>query len=161
MENGRASDPNVGILEYYLRSTNTGSVARAPLHPRFTSWRDGGAVHRRTWRSSLNSKALESSRELNTDVKKVSGVRALPNHTIWVRYEDGIEGVVDLSSYSGRGVFTPWSDPSFFANVHVSPHGSIAWNEDIGLCPDSIYLEITGKRPGELFERVGAVDVDA
>jgi hypothetical protein len=98
---------------------------------------------------------------LNTDVKKVSEVRALPNYTIWVRYEDGIEGEVDLSSYSGRGVFTAWSVPTFFAKVHVSPHGSIAWSDEIELCPDSIYLEITGKRPEDLFERVGAVDVDA
>jgi len=48
-----------------------------------------------------------------------------------------------------------------FEAVHVSPHGSIAWNEDIELCPDSIYLELTGKKPEEVFPRISVADVDA
>ena len=55
----------------------------------------------------------------------------------------------------------PLSSPAFFETVHVSPHGSIAWDEDIELCPDSIYLELTGKKPEDLFTRVAAVDLDA
>lgn len=62
---------------------------------------------------------------------KVVGVRALPDHRIWVRYADGVEGEVDLSSYVGKGVFSAWKDPSFFESVHVSSYGSIAWSDDI------------------------------
>ena len=82
---------------------------------------------------------------------KVTQVRALPNYRISVRYKDGVEGEVDLSTYVGKGVFVPLSSPAFFETVHVSPHGSIAWDEDIELCPDSIYLELTGKKPEDLF----------
>jgi len=38
--------------------------------------------------------------------------------------------------------------------VHVSPHGSIAWSDDVELCADSIYLELTGKKPEDLFPHV-------
>ena len=46
-----------------------------------------------------------------------------------------------------------------FRSVHVAPHGSIAWDETIELCPDTIYLELTGRKPEDVFPRVGAVDV--
>ena len=85
---------------------------------------------------------------------KASEVHALPGYKIRVRYEDGIEGEIDLSGYVGKGVFSAWDDLKFFDSVHVSPHGSIAWNDEIELCPDSIYLELTGKTPEELFRRI-------
>ena len=81
-------------------------------------------------------------------------VQALPGYTIRVRFEDGIEGEVDLSGYLGKGVFSAWEDREFFDSVHISAHGSIAWSDEIELCPDSIYLELTGKTPEELFRNV-------
>jgi hypothetical protein len=68
---------------------------------------------------------------------------------------------VDLNPYVGKRVFSAWNDSEFLKAVHVSPHGSIAWNEDIELCPDSIYLELTGKKPEEVFPRISVADVDA
>lgn len=85
---------------------------------------------------------------------KVSEVHALSGYKIRVRYEDGVEGEVDLSGYVGKGVFTAWDDLEFFESVYVSPHGSIAWSEEIELCPDSIYLELSGKIAEELFRRI-------
>ena len=85
---------------------------------------------------------------------KVSNVEALSEYRIRVCFEDGVEGEVDLSQYVGKGVFAAWSDGDFFNAVHVSSHGSIAWSDDIELCPDSIYLELTGKTPKELFRRI-------
>lgn len=85
---------------------------------------------------------------------KVSDVRALPGHRIWVRYQDGVEGEVDLSENAGKGVFSAWRDRTFFENVHISPYGSIAWSDDIEICADSIYLELTGKKPEDVFPRV-------
>ena len=92
---------------------------------------------------------------------EVREVRARPNYKIWVRYEDDVDGEVDLTLYVGKGIFSAWKDPAFFEAVHLTPYGSIAWNEDIELCPDSIYLELTGKKPEELFPRISLADVDA
>ncbi|MGH9319801.1 MAG: DUF2442 domain-containing protein [Vicinamibacteria bacterium] len=85
---------------------------------------------------------------------KVLEVRALPGYKSRVRYEDGVEGEVDLSRLAGKGVFSAWTDRTFFEKVHVSPHGSIAWTDDVELCTDSIYLELTGKKPEDLFPHV-------
>lgn len=92
---------------------------------------------------------------------KVREVRALPEYKIWVRYEDDIEGEVDLTHYVGKGIFSAWNDPVFFETVHLTSYGSIAWNEDIELCPDSIYLELTNRKSEEVFPRLSVADVDA
>ena len=85
---------------------------------------------------------------------KASQVQALPGYKIRVRYADGVEGEVDLSQDVGKGIFVAWEDLDFFDSVHIASHGSIAWSDDIELCADSIYLELTGKTPEEVFRRV-------
>ena len=73
-----------------------------------------------------------------------TSVKALPNFRIWLRYSDGVEGEVDLSDLAGRGVFA-WNDPIFFQSVRLGTHGAIEWSPDIDICPDSMYLRLTGK----------------
>ena len=88
-------------------------------------------------------------------------VKALPNFRIWLRYDDGTEGEVDLSDLAGRGVFTAWNDRTFFAAVRVGPHGAIEWESEIDVCPDAMYLRLTGKSPEEIFPALRSVHADA
>ena len=78
-------------------------------------------------------------------------VKALPNYKIWLRYSDGVEREVDLSQLVERGVFSAWNDYREFEKVHISPKHSVAWNNQLDLCPNNLYLEITGKTPEEVF----------
>ena len=72
-------------------------------------------------------------------------------YRIWLRYADGVEGEVDLAHLVGRGVFVAWRDRAFFERVHIGPGPVIAWNEEIDLCPEALYLRLTGKRPEDLL----------
>lgn len=81
-------------------------------------------------------------------------VRALPNHRLHLEFSDGFQGEVDLSDLAGKGVFAAWNDYSFFQKVHIGDHREIRWNDDIELCPDSLYLKLTGKTPEELFPKL-------
>ena len=67
-------------------------------------------------------------------------------YRIWIRYDDGASGVVDLSHLAGRGVFTAWNDRSLFEDVHIAAHGGIAWPDDLELCPDALRIGLTGYR---------------
>lgn len=78
-------------------------------------------------------------------------VQAQDNYTLWIQYDDGVTGWVSLSDLVGKGVFAAWSDRREFEKVHIGPSGEIAWNEQIDMCPDAIYLRITGKKPEDLF----------
>lgn len=88
-------------------------------------------------------------------------VKALPNFRIWLRYDDGTEGQVDLSDLAGRGVFKAWDDPAFFNSVRLGSHGAIEWGPDIDICPDAMYLRLTGKSPEEIFPSLRSVPADA
>lgn len=83
-------------------------------------------------------------------------VQPLDNFRLRLHYDDGVEGIVDLSHLAGRGVFAIWDDPQVFARVTIGPHREIRWTEEVELCPDALYLEITGKPPEEIFPVLGA-----
>ena len=74
--------------------------------------------------------------------------KAVPraNYRLWLKYSDGVEGEVDLSRLVGTGVFAAWQEPGVFEAVRINEFGAPEWPRDIDLCPDSLYLEITGRR---------------
>jgi hypothetical protein len=78
-------------------------------------------------------------------------IRALPNYRIFISFSDGEEGEVDLSDLAGRGVFEAWKDYSAFEQVHIGPGREIQWNDEIELCPDAVYMRLTGETPEDLF----------
>jgi hypothetical protein len=52
---------------------------------------------------------------------------------------------------TGKGVFACWNDPAVFAQVRVGSSGELVWADQVDLCPDTLYLKVTGKKPEELF----------
>lgn len=78
-------------------------------------------------------------------------VEALPGYRIWIRYRDGAEGEVDLSYLAGRGVFVLWNEEREFAKVHIGPGYAISWSEEVELCPDAVYLRLTGRSPEDVL----------
>jgi len=88
-------------------------------------------------------------------------VKALSDYKIWIRFADGVEGEVDLSYLAGRGVFSSWQNYTAFQEVHLGPRGEIAWTDEVELCPDSIYLKLTGKTPEEVFPNLTRTQVSA
>ena len=60
-------------------------------------------------------------------------------------------GVVDLSELVGKGIFTLWRDPHIFEKVRIGSFGELIWEDKIDLCPDSLYLKVTEKKPDDIF----------
>ena len=88
-------------------------------------------------------------------------VKALPGYRIWLRYDDGAQGEIDLSDMAGRGVFQTWTDPAVFKTVKLGSHGAIEWSPDLDLCPDAMYLRLTGKTVEAVFPGFAPASVDA
>ena len=78
-------------------------------------------------------------------------VRPVGRYRIRLRYQDGTEGEVDLSELAGKGVFAAWDDEGVFAKVKLGAHGAIEWPGDLDLCPDALYLRLTGKQSEDVF----------
>jgi hypothetical protein len=80
-----------------------------------------------------------------------TSVEPREKYRIWLRYSDGADGEIDLSDVAGRGIFKAWDEPGYFEKVCITPHGSVAWGDEIELCPESLYIELTGKSVGEVM----------
>ena len=70
-------------------------------------------------------------------------------YTVWVRFDDGTAGEVDLSdSAETGGIFSAWSDEGYWHGAHIVPEtGAVAWGDgnEIDVCPLSLYLDLTGQ----------------
>lgn len=92
---------------------------------------------------------------------RISEVEVLEGYRLELTFADGTRGTVDLSRLAGKGVFSLWNDHEAFGSVRIGPAGELAWGDEIDLCPDSLYLEVTGQSPEEAFPRLKREGVHA
>ena len=100
---------------------------------------------------------------IDTEQSMIDPIAVEPRESfrIWLRYSDGAEGEVDLSDLAGGGVFSAWDDRACFETVHVTEYGAIAWSEELELCPDALYMRLTGKSVGAVMPKALEVLGDA
>lgn len=84
-------------------------------------------------------------------MRKIFKVKALQGYRLKLEFDDGVSGTVDLSDLVGKGVFALWRDHRAFEQVRVGSSGELAWSDKIDLCPDALYLKLTGKKPEDIF----------
>ena len=87
-------------------------------------------------------------------MKKITKVEILSNYKIRLEYQDGKQGIVDLSHLVGKGVFALWNNYEAFKNVKIGSSGELVWGDQVDLCPDSLYLKITNQKPENLFPKL-------
>ena len=92
---------------------------------------------------------------------RIIKVKPLPQYKLWIQFKDGSEGVVDVSYLLNKGVFSKWNEPGEFEKVGIGSSGELIWGEDLDLCPDTLYMEITQKKPEELFPALKKEYIDA
>lgn len=67
---------------------------------------------------------------------KIVACKLNANYRVWIRFDDGLEGEVDLSYLVGKGVFEAWKSVDFFNQVHVDPKtDTLSWGNEINLDP--------------------------
>jgi len=54
-----------------------------------------------------------------------------------------------------------WTDPAVFRAVRLGRHGAIEWSPELDLCPDAMYLRLTGKTVEEIFPAFASTSADA
>lgn len=76
---------------------------------------------------------------------RIENVEPRSNYRVWIRFEDGAQGEVDLSDLVGKGVFSAWEDPQAFEKVYIDQEtGTIAWPGGLDLAPDGLYRDVAG-----------------
>jgi hypothetical protein len=66
--------------------------------------------------------------------------RYLGDYTVWLRFEDGTEGEVDLSSDLDGPIFQPLRDQAYFSRLRLNPDtGTIEWPNKADFAPEFLY----------------------
>jgi hypothetical protein len=79
-------------------------------------------------------------------MKRIIRIRLLGDYRLELTFDDGVFGTADLGGLAGKGIFVLWSEPGAFGRVRIGSSGELAWDDAIDLCPDSLYLRVTGKK---------------
>ncbi|MEK6371096.1 MAG: DUF2442 domain-containing protein [Acidobacteriota bacterium] len=69
----------------------------------------------------------------------VIDARYVRDHVIWVKFEDGTAGEVDLSGELWGEVFEPLKDPAYFRRFEVAEYGTIVWPNGADIAPEFLH----------------------
>lgn len=76
----------------------------------------------------------------------VTECRAESNYTLWLRFDDGLEGRVYLGDLVTTNVFRALSDEESFYRVAIDPvSNAVIWEGGINLDPDVLYRDLVSK----------------
>ncbi|MDE2785842.1 MAG: DUF2442 domain-containing protein [Chloroflexota bacterium] len=76
---------------------------------------------------------------------RLTAVAPREGYRIWLHYEDGVAGEIDLSHLAESELFKGWHDRRYFESLRIGAHGGVEWDDDVALCGDALYLELTGQ----------------
>jgi hypothetical protein len=80
-------------------------------------------------------------------------IKPQPGYRLWLKYADGVEGVVDLSPLVGQGVFALWNDAREFEKARAA-RSAVIWNEEVDIDAVQLYLQLTGKNPSDVMPKL-------
>jgi hypothetical protein len=70
-------------------------------------------------------------------------VRYVREYTVWLKFEDGTEGEVDISRSFRGPVFEPLRHVEYFRQVRVDPElGTIVWPNGADVAPETLYERV-------------------
>ena len=74
---------------------------------------------------------------------RVKSVAVTDDHSLYVEFENGVSGEIDLSDQLFGPVFEPLKDPEYFKRVSIDEFGVICWPNGADLAPDALYKQIS------------------
>jgi uncharacterized protein DUF2442 len=89
---------------------------------------------------------------------RVTECKASPDYSLWLRFDDGVEGSVFLGDLLDVGAFSAWRDVEQFCRAAVDACGAtVVWDAGIRLDPDILYQDLLSTKAGREFNsrRVG------
>jgi len=74
----------------------------------------------------------------------VKSARHISGHRLWVSFDNGASGEVDLAGQLKGVVFEPLRDPEFFARVSVDPElETVVWPNGADLAPEFLFKHLS------------------
>ena len=85
-------------------------------------------------------------RSRRPSVHSVIELRAEDNYTLWLKFDDGLEGHVYLGDLVSTQSFGMLCDEEKFSRAEIDPISrTVTWEGDIKLDPDVLYRDVVSK----------------
>jgi hypothetical protein len=75
-------------------------------------------------------------------MSRVISVQPLEGYRLVVRFDDGIEGVIEMQDRLFGPVFEPLQDVAKYKQVFVDEFGAVAWPNGADLAPDALHEQL-------------------
>lgn len=81
----------------------------------------------------------------------VTELRAEGNYTLWLRFDDGLEGHVYLGELVSTTMYGALSDERRFSRVAIDPvSNAVTWEGGINIDPDVLYRSLMSRAEAAL-----------
>lgn len=70
---------------------------------------------------------------------KLIQIETRPGYRVFLAFDDGVEGEIDLSARLLGPMFEPLKAPALFAAVRIDEFGAPSWPNGADLAPDAMY----------------------
>lgn len=78
---------------------------------------------------------------------KLTEFRADSDYSLWLRFDDGVEGSVFLGNLLEIGAFKLWRDREQFRRVTIDPSAkTLVWDGGIELDPNVLYRDLLERK---------------
>ena len=86
-------------------------------------------------------------------IPKVIELRVLEGYKLWLRFQDGLSGTVDLSTELWGPMFEPLKDVALFAQAAIHPElETVTWPNGADLAPEFLYQAAQQRVAGDAPE---------
>ncbi len=80
-------------------------------------------------------------------IPKVVEVKSLEDYRLWLRFNDGTTGTVDLSAELWGPMFEPLKDKTLFGQAAIHPElETVTWPNGADLAPEFLYEQVAQPR---------------
>ena len=77
---------------------------------------------------------------MNHSIHRLDAVRVFEPYTLWLRFEDGTEQVIDLEPMLEGQVYGPLRDPALFAQATIDPEvHTVLWPNGADFDPATLH----------------------
>lgn len=72
-------------------------------------------------------------------MRKIGNFKLLGDYKIWLEFDNGLQKVVNLKPFLGKGFTIGLLDKSQFDKVFIESGGGLAWPNEYDICPNFLY----------------------
>ena len=78
----------------------------------------------------------------------------MDNYQLSVLFDDGLDGIIDVSHLAGKGIFEKWDRNNIFKKVYINrQNNSISWTGEIDIDTLNVYCTIKGISPQNFLQQ--------